>query len=100
MTESTHIRILAFSDVPIKNVKISFDQISWMNCKKSEKPLYVCHWLPNLFKTGLHNLYVMTIDDLDRENFLEHPFSLDGTSMSFEITPRILLMMDAGLVVS
>ncbi|XP_032515183.2 transmembrane protein 62-like [Danaus plexippus] len=96
--ESTHIRILAFSDVKINYVKISFDKISWMKCKETGSPLYVCQWLPYLFKIGINNLYVAATDEIGRETFIEHPFSLDGSPMKFEITPRILLMIDAGKV--
>ncbi|XP_047530793.1 transmembrane protein 62-like [Vanessa atalanta] len=96
--ESTHIRILVFSDVKIESVKISFDKISWMLCKKKDGPLYVCRWLPHLFATGLHKLYVEAIDEMGKNNTLEHPFSLDGTVMPFGITSRLMLMLDAGAV--
>lgn len=97
---SSHIRILVFSDVAVKNVDISFDQISWMTCRHTTGPLYVCHWLPHLFTKGVHYLYVKAYDEIGREAFVEHPFTLDGSVMSFEITARILLMLDAGIVVS
>ncbi|KAJ8721394.1 hypothetical protein PYW07_002169 [Mythimna separata] len=96
--ESSHIRILAFSDVAVTIVEVSFDQISWMECKQTKGPLYVCKWLPHLFKTGIHNLYVKVKDELDREAFVEHPFTLDKSLMNFELSPRILLMLDAGVV--
>lgn len=99
MHDSTHIRILAFSDVEINNVKISFDKISWVNCKHKDGPLYTCHWLPHLFESGLHTLYVVVSDEIAREVVLEHPFSLDGSKLSFEVMPRVFLMMDAGVVV-
>lgn len=99
--ESSHVRMLVFSDVTIKTVEISFDKISWMACRNTKlEPLYVCKWLPHLFKTGLHYLYVKVNDDLGREAFVEHPFTLDGSLMNFEISSRILLMLDAGVVVS
>ncbi|XP_023936290.1 transmembrane protein 62 [Bicyclus anynana] len=96
--ESSHIRILAFSDVKMESVKISFDNISWMKCKGTNEPLYTCLWLPHLFKTGLHKLYVIASDELGKETFVEHQFSLDGSLVPFEITPRIMLMLDAGAV--
>ncbi|CAH0714521.1 unnamed protein product, partial [Brenthis ino] len=96
--DSTHIRILAFSDVKINNVKISFDKISWLNCKNKDGPLYTCYWLPHLFESGLHILHVVVTDEIGREAVLEHPFSLDGTKLSFEVIPRIVLMLDAGMV--
>ncbi|KAM3963689.1 LOW QUALITY PROTEIN: transmembrane protein 62 [Aphomia sociella] len=95
---STHVRILAFSDVDIVDVKISFDKISWMKCRHTEGPLYVCQWLPHLFTNGLHYLYIKVIDEIGKEAFVEHPFSLDGSLVHFDVTPRILLMMDAGVL--
>ncbi|CAH0750252.1 unnamed protein product [Diatraea saccharalis] len=96
--DSTHIRILAFSDVDIDTVKISFDKISWMKCRVADGPLYVCKWLPNLFSTGIHILFVVVTDEHGKTAVIEHPFSLDGTLVNFEVTPRILLMLDAGAV--
>ncbi|XP_050347004.1 transmembrane protein 62-like [Nymphalis io] len=96
--ESTHIRILAFSDVKIEGVKISFDEISWMKCKETDGPLYVCRWLPYMFANGLHTLYVEAVDEMGKNSTLEHPFSLDGTVMPFGITSRLMLMLDAGAV--
>ncbi|CAH4029319.1 unnamed protein product [Pieris brassicae] len=96
--DSTHIRILAFSDVKMESVKISFDKLSWLNCKSKDTPLYVCEWLPHLFVTGIHNLYVRAVDEIGKETNVTHPFTLDGTSVNFEVIPRILLMLDAGSV--
>lgn len=98
--KSSHIRLLAFSDVAIKTVKISFDKDTWRECKQAEGPLYVCEWLPHLFSSGLHNLYVHVVDEIEKEMFVEHPFSMDGTVIGFPLTARILLMLDADVVVS
>lgn len=98
--DSTHIRILAFSDVDIKTVKVSFDKRSWTECSHTEGPLYVCEWLPHLYSRDLHYLYVIATDELGKEAVVEHPFSLDGSMVNFEISARMLLMLDAGLVVS
>ncbi|XP_049868323.1 transmembrane protein 62-like [Pectinophora gossypiella] len=96
ITHSTYIRILAFSDVDIESVKISFDKISWMKCRHTQGPLYVCNWLPNLFSSGIHYLNVVVIDELGKEAYVEHQFSLDGTVVGFDIAARILLMLHAG----
>ncbi|XP_014363617.2 transmembrane protein 62 isoform X1 [Papilio machaon] len=93
---STHVRILAFSDVNIDSVQISYDKINWSQCKLAETPLYVCQWQPDLFKSGLHNLYVMGTDEIGRKTIVDHPFSLDGSNLQFKVVPRILLMLDAG----
>ncbi|GBP87324.1 Transmembrane protein 62 [Eumeta japonica] len=39
-------------------------------------------------------------DVLERKLEIEHPFSIDGTGVSFKTMPRILLMLDAPAVVS
>ncbi|XP_026752067.1 transmembrane protein 62-like [Galleria mellonella] len=95
---STHIRILAFSNVKIIDVKISFDQISWMKCRHTEGPLYVCQWRPHLFATGLHYIHVIVTDKSGKEAVVEHPFSLDGSLVNFDVTPRLLLMTDAAVL--
>ncbi|KAJ2950121.1 hypothetical protein O0L34_g11468 [Tuta absoluta] len=98
VTKSKYIRIIAFSDVKIQSVKISFDQLSWSECRHTEGPLYVCNWLPNLFKIGIHHLHVAVTDELERKAVIDHPFTLDGSKMSFDILARILLMFYAGPV--
>lgn len=100
ISESTHIRILAFSDVKIVSVQLTFDRISWMTCKNVEGPLYTCRWFPYLFRTGLQTVYVKVKDELDKEALVEHPFTLDGSLMNFDVPGRILLMLNAGAVVS
>lgn len=97
---STHVRILAFSDVNIDSVQISYDKINWSECKLAKRPLYVCQWKPDMFRNDLHYLYVMAVDEIGRKAFVDHPFSLDGSNLQFKVVPRILLMLDAGGVVS
>lgn len=99
ISESTHIRLLAFSDVQVDNVKVSFDQVNWIVCRHIDGPLYVTEWTPSLYKTGLHKLYVSVVDELGKEAYIVHPFSLDGTSIRFDVTSRIVLMVDASVVV-
>ncbi|KAL4716335.1 hypothetical protein ACJJTC_006697 [Scirpophaga incertulas] len=98
IADSTHIRILAFSDVNIDTVKISFDKISWSTCQIAEVPLYVCQWLPNFFGNGVHKLYVNVADEMGKEVTIVHLFSLNESNVKFDVTPRILLMLDAGTV--
>lgn len=99
IAESTHVRILAFSDVTIDTVKISYDSESWMKCRQKDGPLYVCQWLPNLFNSGLNYLHVTVTDEHGKETTIKHPFTIDGAVMNFYMTARILLMLDAGVVV-
>lgn len=98
--DSTHVRILAFSDVNMATVKISFDESIWSDCRQSKGPLYVCDWQPQMYVKGLHKLYVEAVDSAGKQMVLEHPFTMDGTVVNFQVTPRILLMLDAAHVVS
>lgn len=98
--DSTHVRLLAFSDVKLESVKVSFDQKTWIACDNIDGPLYVAKWEPYLYKIGMHHLYVSAVDEMGKEENIAHPFSLDGTSIHFELTSRILLMVDASVVVS
>lgn len=100
MSHSTHVRILVFNDVEVKEVIISFDNIQWSPCTHKEGPLFVCKWEPLLLKTGLQTLFVKTKDIIGRDGSLEHPFSLSGATVTFQYTPRMLLMLDASHVVS
>lgn len=100
MMESSYVRIMAFSDQEIASVKMSFDNSSWVDCTHISGPLYVAKWKPALFNVGLHNLYINVVDVKKKESFIEHTFALDGTLVDFKITARILLMLDAGIVVS
>lgn len=100
MPESSFIRILVFSDVHIDSVKISFDQTSWEECRHVEGPLYVYQWLPSHFDKGVHILHINAVDEVGKEAYVEHPFSLDGTIVNFALLARVLLMLDAGTVVS
>ncbi|CAH2076721.1 unnamed protein product, partial [Iphiclides podalirius] len=97
--DSTHVRVLAFSDVDIETVQVSFDKINWFDCEASQRPLYVCRWQPKLYDNGVHYLHVLAMDEVGRKAVVEHPFSLDGRILQqFKITSRILLMVDAGTV--
>lgn len=97
---STHVRILVFSDVKVDKVQMSLDKASWVDCKATEKPLYVCRWQPNMIDGGVNYLHVVAVDEIGRQTVVEHPFSMDGQSLQFKVASRILLMVDAGTVVS
>ncbi|XP_011144010.1 transmembrane protein 62 isoform X2 [Harpegnathos saltator] len=91
---STHIRVLAFSTVPVKTVEIQLSDSVWQTCDHVKGPLYVLPWNTTMYKDGIHQITVRVVDEEDREKILSHPFSLDGSRLSFRILPRLVLMFD------
>lgn len=98
MLDSTHVRLLAFSDAHIDQVTVSFDGATWNLCENKEGPLYTCKWNPQLLKSTLQTLFVMVKDSNGREAIVDHRYTLDGSADSFYVTSRILLMLDAAYV--
>ncbi|CAH1408269.1 unnamed protein product [Nezara viridula] len=98
MLTSTHVRLLAFSPDEIISVRIKIDSESWENALPVSGPLYVVPWEPQKYSSGMHNIYVEVLDKSGRDITVEHPFSLDGSKLQFNFFPRMLLMIDFGLV--
>lgn len=97
IARSTHIRVLAFSLSKITEVKVKIKN-DWITCKHVKGPLYVAPWNPEEFSEGLHSIYVYVKDKHGREKILNHPFSLDGSTLSFGILSKIALMSNASTV--
>lgn len=95
VSESTHVRILAFSPAAIESVEIQIDDEAWVVCRHVEGPLYVAPWSPKNYKIGLHTIkgYVRDVDG--RTKFHTQPFSLEGRKLSFELLPKLVLMTNA-----
>ncbi|XP_020279068.1 transmembrane protein 62-like isoform X2 [Pseudomyrmex gracilis] len=90
---STHVRVLAFSTVPIKSVEIQFDnQCDWLQCDHVKGPLYVLPWNSTEYTEGIHHITARVIDMKNREKIVSHDFSLDGSFLSFRILPKLILM--------
>ena len=51
-------RVLAFSLAPITYVKIQIDDGDWHDCYHVKGPLYVMHWNPSDYTTGIHHIRV------------------------------------------
>ncbi|XP_015586433.1 transmembrane protein 62 [Cephus cinctus] len=95
ITDSTHIRVVAFSIAPIKSVKVQINDEEWLNCNYIKGPLYTAKWNPLNYLNGIHHITVHVVDEDDRELVTSQPFSLDGTRLSFRVLPRLILMSNA-----
>lgn len=90
--QSTHIRILAFSNASsISKVEISIDGGQARQLKLSSGPLWVLEWDPNDYPTGLHNAKIYVEDSNGLHRTYEQEFSLDLSKKEFSIGARILL---------
>lgn len=89
---STHIRILAFSPSPITKVAVRIDDGEWQFCRRVNGPLYVLPWKPESLAGSIHQIEVEVQDQSGRRNSILQPFSIDGSRMSFDLLPRMLLM--------
>ncbi|XP_011175692.1 transmembrane protein 62 [Solenopsis invicta] len=92
--KSTHVRVLAFSTVPINTVEIQLDGDVWQKCNHVDGPLYVLPWNATRYKEGIHQITVRVIDNEDRKKIVSHSFSLDGSWLSTSIFPKLLLMVN------
>ncbi|KAK5643324.1 hypothetical protein RI129_007169 [Pyrocoelia pectoralis] len=96
--QSTHIRLLVFSQVLIEFVKIQIDSQTWTFCQHIDGPLYVAPWDPNAYSTGLHKIKVHVEDVQGRSKYHTQPFSLDGTTLSFGVLPSFVLKTSANTI--
>uniref|UniRef100_A0A1A8FE47 Transmembrane protein 62 n=1 Tax=Nothobranchius korthausae TaxID=1143690 RepID=A0A1A8FE47_9TELE len=93
--KSTHIRILAFSEVPITVVHVSIDGEALGNGHSAGGPLYVLQWDPSLYLTGLHTIRVKVEDSAGRSLVREQHFTLeDGLTPSFGFAQSFILLTD------
>ncbi|XP_076619314.1 transmembrane protein 62 isoform X2 [Colletes latitarsis] len=98
IVKSTHIRVLAFSTVSIKDVQVQLDDVAWFECKHVKGPLYTSIWNTTKYRDGIHTIRVRVVDIDGREKILFQPFALDGSRLSFRILPRIILMSSASSI--
>lgn len=88
---STHIRVIAFSNVTITKVQISIDGGDKKDMKNSAGPLYVLDWNTQDYKQGLHSLRVFVADSEGKEQEFEQKFSFDMSKDDFSLGGRILI---------
>lgn len=93
--KSTHIRVLAFSDSPVSSVLISVDGQDLGRARSAGGPLFVLHWDPSLFLTGVHTISVTVTDSVGRSTVKQQLFSLeDGLTPSFGFAQSFILLTD------
>ena len=88
---STHIRVIAFSNSTIKKVTISIDGQAEVNMKSSSGPLYVLPWKSIDYSTGLHTATIYVEDKAGLKRNYTQNFSLDHSKAEFSLGGRILL---------
>uniref|UniRef100_A0A668AXC8 Transmembrane protein 62 n=1 Tax=Myripristis murdjan TaxID=586833 RepID=A0A668AXC8_9TELE len=92
---STHIRILAFSEAPITAVHVSVDGESLGKGHSAGGPLYVVHWDPSLYLSGLHTIRVKVEDAAGRSTVREQQFTLEeDLTPSFSFVQSFILLTD------
>lgn len=93
--QSTHIRILAFSEAPITAVHVSVDGRSLGEAWPAGGPLYVLSWDPSLYTTGLHSILVKVEDSAGRSVVQEQQFTLeDSVALGFGFVQSFILLTD------
>lgn len=93
ISKSTHIRVLAFSDSEIKNVRVRIDNGPWLETKHKEGPLYVLEWTPDLYKEGLHIAKISVSDVKRQQRIFQQEFSLDGSKTEHNLGARVLIRL-------
>jgi hypothetical protein len=90
--QSTHIRVLAFSNASsINKVEISIDGGVAQQLTLSSGPLWVLKWNPDGYQTGLHTARIYVEDSNGSNRTYEQDFSLDLSKKDFSIGAKILL---------
>uniref|UniRef100_A0A6G1SK64 Transmembrane protein 62 n=1 Tax=Aceria tosichella TaxID=561515 RepID=A0A6G1SK64_9ACAR len=90
--QSTHIRVLAFSNAhSISKVTISIDGDPAQALEHSSGPLWVLKWDPNKYPTGLHSAKIYVEDSDGKHRIYDQEFSLDFSKKEFSLGARILL---------
>ncbi|XP_022671622.1 transmembrane protein 62-like [Varroa destructor] len=98
--DSTHIRVLVFSDEPIIEVKLSLDDADEIYLTQVDKtPLFVVPWKPVVYAQGLHKLRVTAEDGQGRSGSVSFEFSVDGSRPSFELLGRLALHISRQLFI-
>lgn len=91
--KSTHVRVLAFSTVPIKSIEIQLDnEVSLLQCDHISGPLYTLPWNATRYKKGIHQITVRVTDEEGKTKIVSQSFSLDGSWISPSILAKYLLM--------
>lgn len=89
---STHIRVIAFSNASITKVELSIDGKPKHEMRKiSDGPLYVMDWNPKEYSKGLHDAQIYVSDAAGKNIIYSESFSLDNTKEDFDLGAKVLL---------
>lgn len=89
---STHIRVIAFSNATIEKVEIRIDgQADWKLMDRVKEPLYVLKWTPDDYLTGLHQAEIRVSDSAKAVRTYTQSFSIDHSSNDFTISAKFLI---------
>lgn len=90
---STHMRVIAFSNATISKVEISIDggKSRQMEQVDPSGPLYVSEWNPSNYLKGSHDVQI-NVSDVEGKNVIyKQTFSLDNSKEDFQVMAKILL---------
>ena len=78
--DSTHVRLLTWSDVRILGVSVIIDSGDSVQCDNGGGPLWTCPWSPELFTSGSHVMMVEVKDEFGETHETKHEFSLEDSN--------------------
>lgn len=93
IANSTHIRILAFSNVTISKVEVSIDDGIASELTQKDGPLYVIPWNPDKYSYGLHRATILVTDIEGKKGTFNQTFSLDNSKEDWSIFAKFLLRL-------
>lgn len=88
---STHIRVIAFSNSTLSSVEISIDGLPSSLMDHSEGPLYVLKWNPKQYETGLHEAKIVVKDSAGKFATYTQKFSMDNSKEESSFGAKILI---------
>ncbi|KAI5102271.1 transmembrane protein 62 [Silurus meridionalis] len=92
---STHIRILVFSQAPVTAVHVSVDGEVLGKAESVGGPLYVLHWDPKIYSTGLHTITVKAENLAGQTKVKEQLFTMqEDLTPSFGFLQSFILLTD------
>lgn len=91
---STHIRVIAFSNVSLTSVEISIDGKAREPMTNSGGPLFVLPWNPKDYAEGLHKANIYVTDSEGKNSTYSQAFSMDHSKEESSIGARILLRVE------
>ena len=101
--QSTHIRVLVFSEHKIKSVQVYIDNVLLGNANqlRDDSNLYTLEWTPLDYLTGVHKIKVIAQDIMDNKDLHEHEFTLITNYVkSFGLLSGFVLLNDQVKIVN